>query len=90
MVSSIFSTFLRPTRYSGGAAGRGAGVRTAVLVLLGAVGVLAAGCNDTAPGITATGEAASEAALRRDCANPKWKDENLGLWYSVCRQPMHW
>jgi hypothetical protein len=21
----------------------------------------------------------------QDCADPKWKEANLGLWYSVCR-----
>ena len=34
--------------------------------------------------------AASAAALKRDCADPRWKAENLGLWYSVCRTPMRW
>jgi type IV pilus biogenesis protein CpaD/CtpE len=34
--------------------------------------------------------AASTAALKRDCADPHWKEQNLGLWYSVCRTPMRW
>jgi len=21
----------------------------------------------------------------KDCADPKWKEEHLGVWYSVCR-----
>jgi hypothetical protein len=33
---------------------------------------------------------ASAAILKRDCADPKWREENLGLWYSVCRQPLRW
>jgi hypothetical protein len=33
---------------------------------------------------------ASAEALKRNCADPHWKDENLGLWYSVCRQPLRW
>jgi len=32
----------------------------------------------------------SDAVLKRDCADPNWKQQNLGLWYSVCRQPMKW
>ena len=34
--------------------------------------------------------AAAAEALKKDCADPHWKEENLGLWYSVCRQPMRW
>lgn len=32
----------------------------------------------------------SDEILQRDCADDKWKQQNLGLWYSVCRQPMKW
>jgi hypothetical protein len=32
----------------------------------------------------------SDDVLKRDCADDKWKQQNLGLWYSVCRQPMKW
>ena len=32
----------------------------------------------------------SEDTLKRNCADPKWRDQNLGLWYSVCRQPLRW
>ena len=32
----------------------------------------------------------SDEVLKRDCADEKWKQQNLGLWYSVCRQPMKW
>ena len=32
----------------------------------------------------------SDETLKRDCADEKWKQQNLGLWYSVCRQPMQW
>jgi hypothetical protein len=32
----------------------------------------------------------SDETLKRDCANDQWKQQNLGLWYSVCRQPMKW
>lgn len=32
----------------------------------------------------------SDEVLKRDCADENWKKQNLGLWYSVCRQPMKW
>lgn len=32
----------------------------------------------------------SDEILRKDCNDPQWKQQNLGLWYSVCRQPMQW
>jgi hypothetical protein len=28
--------------------------------------------------------------VAKNCADPQWKDKNLGLWYSVCRRPMTW
>jgi hypothetical protein len=32
----------------------------------------------------------SDEILQKDCSDEKWKQQNLGLWYSVCRQPMRW
>ena len=32
----------------------------------------------------------SDDVLKRDCADENWKKQNLGLWYSVCRQSMKW
>lgn len=32
----------------------------------------------------------SEEVLKKNCADENWKKQNLGLWYSVCRQPMRW
>ena len=29
-------------------------------------------------------------AVKRNCADPQWKEKNLGLWYSVCRRPLSW
>jgi hypothetical protein len=34
------------------------------------------------------GDANGEQHLRQDCANPNWKEQNLGLWYSLCRKPL--
>ena len=60
----------------------------AVFLVLG-VAMLLTGCGDKNPAPPADRES-SEAILKRDCANEQWKQQNLGLWYSVCRQPMHW
>jgi hypothetical protein len=32
----------------------------------------------------------SDEVLKKDCSDENWKQQNLGLWYSVCRQPMKW
>ena len=32
----------------------------------------------------------SDEVLKKDCADENWKKQNLGLWYSVCRQSMKW
>lgn len=60
----------------------------AVLVVL-AIAFLAGGCSDDKPAARET-QANAEQTLKRDCADPKWREQNLGLWYSVCRQPLRW
>ncbi|MGH7093296.1 MAG: hypothetical protein ACREFB_07170 [Stellaceae bacterium] len=66
-------------------------MKLAFLGLLAAATILVAGCSsDSKPVITTASEESSDAILKRDCADPKWKQENLGLWYSVCRRPMNW
>ena len=32
----------------------------------------------------------SDEILHKDCTDENWKKQNLGLWYSVCRQSMRW
>lgn len=54
-----------------------------------AVALLASGCSDDPP-VSAASQVSSEQILKRDCADPKWREKNLGLWYSVCRQPLRW
>jgi hypothetical protein len=54
-----------------------------------AVAALLSGCSHDTP-ISRESEASSEETLKKDCADPKWKEQNLGLWYSVCRQPLRW
>jgi len=51
--------------------------------------ILVSGCSDDKPVSTAS-QASSEAILKKDCADQKWREQNLGLWYSVCRQPLRW
>ena len=60
----------------------------AVFVVL-AVAFLASGCSDDKP-VATESQAQAQQILKQDCSNPKWRKENLGLWYSVCRRPMQW
>lgn len=60
-----------------------------VLSTVGALTVLLGWCSDDKPVATAP-QAASEATLKKDCADPQWREQNLGLWYSVCRRPLRW
>jgi hypothetical protein len=53
-----------------------------------AAALLAAGCSDDKP--VAANQTNSEEILKRNCADPQWREQNLGLWYSVCRQPVRW
>jgi len=59
----------------------------AVFVVLAAV-LLASACSDDEP--AKVGMTMSPDELKRNCADPQWKEKNLGLWYSVCRQPLRW
>ena len=62
-----------------------------VLIVVCAAAVLAGGCsrNKDAPAAPAS-TLSSEEVLQRNCADPQWREQNLGLWYSVCRQPARW
>ncbi len=60
------------------------------LLALGLLAGLASGCSDDKPGTAAQQAVGSEAILKKDCADTKWREQNLGLWYSVCRQPLRW
>jgi len=62
-------------------------VRAVCFVL--AAAVLAGACSDDKPA-PPSGTANSEEIRKRDCADPKWREQNLGLWYSVCRPPLRW
>jgi hypothetical protein len=59
------------------------------IALLVAIALLAAGCGDDKSDVVA-GPTLSEEALKQKCADPQWREKNLGIWYSVCRQPANW
>ena len=58
-------------------------------ILAAALALLAGGCSDDKSAATAS-TTMSEDKLKKDCADPHWREQNLGLWYSVCRQPLRW
>ncbi len=31
----------------------------------------------------------TEATREQDCADPQWKEANLGLWYNICSGEQH-
>jgi hypothetical protein len=59
------------------------------IALLVAIALLAAGCGGDKSEVVA-GPTLSEEALKQKCADPQWREKNLGIWYSVCRQPANW
>jgi hypothetical protein len=60
--------------------------RIAVLVVVAAC---LAGCGrDKLEGTP--GQTLSEEAVKQKCADPQWREKNLGIWYAVCRQPVGW
>ena len=69
--------------------GRGPGdaaMRRGVLMLLA---ICVAGCSDSTPVAPASNTLSAE-MVQKNCADPQWKDKNLGLWYSICRRPLNW
>jgi hypothetical protein len=61
-------------------------VRLGILILMAAA---LAGCSDSAPKPPADATE-SAAVVQKNCSDPHWREQNLGLWYSVCRQPLRW
>jgi hypothetical protein len=47
------------------------------------------GCSDTTP-VAPPSATLSAAMVEKNCNDPKWREQNLGLWYSVCRPPLRW
>jgi len=66
-------------------------VRSTILVFSAvflAAGCLAA-CSDDTP-VAPPSATESAAMVEKNCNDPHWREQNLGLWYSVCRQPLQW
>ena len=59
------------------------------IVLLVVIAICATGCGGDTPETTA-GQTLSEEAVKQKCADPQWREKNLGIWYAVCRQPASW
>jgi outer membrane biogenesis lipoprotein LolB len=59
------------------------------LAIAALVAVLLSACSGSAS-VAPADTTESAAMVQKNCADPHWKDQNLGLWYSVCRTPMRW
>jgi hypothetical protein len=70
----------------------GAPVRLTILILSAALlpaCFLTACSSDNTP-VAPPGATESAAVVEKNCNDPHWREQNLGLWYSVCRQPLRW
>jgi hypothetical protein len=59
------------------------------IALVIAIALSAAGCGGDKSDIAA-GPTLSEEALQQKCADAQWRDQNLGIWYAVCRRSANW
>ncbi len=59
------------------------------LGILALIAVFLAACSDATP-VAPASATESAAMVAKNCADPHWRDQNLGLWYSVCRKPLNW
>ncbi|HEX5452506.1 MAG TPA: hypothetical protein VFX06_01840 [Stellaceae bacterium] len=59
------------------------------LCLMLALGILA-GCSDSGPPAPPENRVKEQQVLLEHCGDQTWKEQNLGLWYSVCRPTMRW
>ena len=83
---------IRPTGgFDPGSMRGGAPVKLAILmraaILLTAL--LLSACSGSAP-VAGPGATESAAMVEKNCNDPHWREQNLGLWYSVCRPPLRW
>jgi len=67
-----------------------AGLLALCRVLCLGAAFLVSGCGGSHGFQPTKGDLNSEENLKHDCADPQWKEQNLGLWYSLCRQPLRW
>jgi hypothetical protein len=54
-------------------------------VVMACVLGLLAGCAGHGNAIDPARDQKEAVQQQKDCADPKWKEEHLGVWYSVCR-----
>jgi hypothetical protein len=66
----------------------GCGVCRAGLLALAAAAALSLAACSNGKFVPVPGDAHGRQHLQQDCANPMWKQQNLGLWYSLCRKPL--
>ena len=59
------------------------------LAIAALIAVLLSACSNSTS-VAPADTTKSAAMVQKNCADPHWKDQNLGLWYSVCRTPMRW
>ena len=51
--------------------------------------LLLSACSGSVP-VAGPGTTESAAMVEKNCNDPHWREQNLGLWYSVCRPPLRW
>jgi hypothetical protein len=59
------------------------------VALLVAIALSVTGCGRDKPQVSA-GQTLSAEEVKQKCADPEWREKNLGIWYAVCRQPAAW
>lgn len=52
---------------------------------LAALLALLAACGSRSSGINPVADQREAAEQQKQCADPKWKEAHLGIWYTVCR-----
>ena len=60
-------------------------IRAAILPMA----CLLSACSGDSP-VAEPGATESAAMVEKNCNDPHWREQNLGLWYSVCRPPLQW
>jgi hypothetical protein len=52
---------------------------------LAALLALLAACGSRSSGINPVADQREATQQQKQCADPKWKEAHLGVWYTVCR-----
>jgi hypothetical protein len=59
------------------------------LTIAALIAAILGGCSNSMP-VAPAGNTESAAMVEKNCADPHWRDQNPGLWYSVCRPSLRW